>query len=348
MQIWIDGRAACSASRTGKGQWVLRTVAALLQKTPLTILTDGSPVPQSWNVQNAHIRVLPKGTFWHLAAVRALRKERPDAFIAPSSFIVPALLPKDIACIPVIHDLIAFRRDPHEWKATFIERITLGRALKKARSVCAISDSTKRDLCTQFPFVPPASVTAVFAGPLEPHPHLSTPDHRTILCPGTLCPRKNQLRLLRAYAGLPPDLRSRTTLLLVGGRGWQDAEIVSLAAETPGAEWRGYVPEAEYRELLSRCTVLAFPSLYEGFGLPVLDALQRGIPVLTTNRGSLPEVTGNCAVTVDPESVESIREGLQNILSDSALQQQLRACGPKQAQKFSWETTAELLLSAIS
>ncbi|TSC99579.1 MAG: group 1 glycosyl transferase, partial [Candidatus Peregrinibacteria bacterium Greene1014_49] len=181
----------------------------------------------------------------------------------------------------------------------------------------------------------------------EQDPTPNIPDGKTILCPGTLCPRKNQLRLLKAYAGLPPNLRNQYRLLLIGGRGWKDAEIIALATTTPGAEWRGYVPEEKYRELLSRCSVLAFPSLYEGFGLPVLDALQRGIPVLTTNRGSLPEVAGSCAVTVDPESVESIQNGLKRILSDSDLRQKLRRNGPSQAKKFSWERTAELLLSVL-
>lgn len=347
MRIWIDGRAACGSARTGKGQWVLRAVAALLPSTPLTILTEGSAVPEVWRVPNATILPLPKGFLWHLAALRMLRSARPDIYIAPSSFIVPAFLSKGISCIPVVHDLIAFRRDPHEWKARTIEQLTLGRALRKAARICTISTATKADLLKQFPFVQPEDVTVVFAGPLDEHAPLGIPDHRTILCPGTLCPRKNQLRLLQAYAGLSSDLRNRYTLLLVGGRGWQDAEIVSLAAQTPGAEWRGYVPEPEYRDLLSRCTILAFPSLYEGFGLPVLDALQRGIPVLTTGEGSLPEVVGDCAVTVDPRSVESIAGGLQRILSDATLRQSLRERGPLQAKKFSWQRTADLLRSVL-
>ena len=187
----------------------------------------------------------------------------------------------------------------------------------------------------------------IFAGPLDEHPAQSSPDGETILCPGTLCPRKNQLRLIQAYAGLPQGTRDQYRLLLVGGRGWQDAEIVRLAQETPGVEWRGYVPEEEYRTLLARCTVLAFPSLYEGFGLPVLDALQRGIPVLTSAGGSLPEVTGGYAVTVEPRSVESIRMGLLHILQDATLQETLRTAGPGQAQQFSWDRTAELLLQAV-
>ena len=347
MQIWIDGRAALGASRTGKGQWVLRTVTALLNNTPLTILTDGSPVPDLWKSGNASIRSFPGGAGWHLAARSAILKSQPDVTIAPSSFIVPALLPRSIRCIPIIHDLIAFQSDPHEWKAKLIERLTLKKALKKAAHVCTISMSTKKDLLARFPFVDPDRISVIFAGPLDEHPAHSIPDGKTILCPGTLCPRKNQLRLIQAYAGLPDVMRNQYRLLLVGGRGWQDAEIVRLAKETPGVEWRGYVPEEEYRTLLSQCTLLAFPSLYEGFGLPVLDALQRGIPVLTSAGGSLPEVTGGYAVTVEPRSVESIRTGLLQILQDAKLRETLRAAGPGQAQQFSWDRTAEYLLQAL-
>jgi len=109
----------------------------------------------------------------------------------------------------------------------------------------------------------------------------------------------------------------------------------------------GYVPEEQYRALLQSSTVLAFPSLYEGFGLPVLDALQRGIPVLTTERGSIPEVSGTCCVTVNPESVDSIRDGLRVILTNSHLRDRLRSCGPAQAARFSWDRTAERLLEAV-
>lgn len=348
MKIYVDGRAGCCASRTGKGQWVLKTVEALLQTTPLTILTDGSPVPAAWRNAHASYRILPKGLFWHIAAARTLKREQPNVFIAPSSFIVPALLPKCIRCVPVVHDLIAFQKDPHAWKATLIERLTLPRALKKAVSVLTISEATKRDLLVKFSSIADSAISVVYAGPLDPSPPPSIPDGHTILCPATLCPRKNQRRLIEAYARLPGALRSRFRLLLVGGRGWKDGAIIQCAQSTAGVEWKGYVPEDEYRMLLSKTTVLAFPSLYEGFGLPVLDALQRGIPVLTTDRGSLPEVVGSCAVTVDPLSTESISNGLSVILTDESLRRRLRACGPRQAEQFSWKRTAELLLKSLA
>tara|TARA_Y100000310_G_C20339158_1_gene648961 strand:- start:132 stop:692 length:561 start_codon:yes stop_codon:yes gene_type:complete len=182
---------------------------------------------------------------------------------------------------------------------------------------------------------------------MESSPPQNAPDHKTILCAATLSPRKNQLRLIQAYKSLSSDLRSQYRLQLIGGRGWHDQEIVDLAKATEGVEWHDYVPSDQYNALLSTAHILALPSLYEGFGMQILDALQRGIPVLTSNRGSLKEVTEECAVLVDPESVESISEGLERILTSKALQQDLRTSGPQQAEQFSWKRTTDLFLASV-
>jgi glycosyltransferase involved in cell wall biosynthesis len=353
MSIYIDGRAACRAQRTGKGQWVLRTVEALLRCTQATILLDNRPVPSEWRSPGVTVRHLAPGLAWHLAAASMLLRERSSVYLAPSSFIVPAMIGRWVPCVPVVHDLIAFRSDPHEAKARLIERWTLARALRNAAHVCATSDATKRDLLERFPFVAPVRVTSVYAGAsVVPHSRVQIRETRnsergTILCPGTLCPRKNQLRLIKAYADLPKALCQRFTLLLTGGRGWQDSDILSAVRSTPGVEWRGYVPEREYAALLAESTILAFPSLYEGFGLPVLDALGAGVPVLTSDRGSLPEIAADCAVIVHPESVEDIRRGLTALLTNPELRAELARKGQERASRYSWVRTAELIVGVL-
>lgn len=119
------------------------------------------------------------------------------------------------------------------------------------------------------------------------------------------------------------------------------------ARSTPGVEWIGYGSRAQEEELLSRCTVFALPSLYEGFGLSVLDALHHGIPVLTSERGALKEIAGDAAIFVNPEDVRSIADGLQRLLTDSALRDRLSCEGKAQAQKFSWKRTVDTFLSAL-
>jgi len=169
----------------------------------------------------------------------------------------------------------------------------------------------------------------------------------SVVMVSTLSPRKNQKRLIEAYAGLPEDLRKKHPLILIGGRGWNDGDIVSLAQKTDGVEWKGYVSEAEREVCLAGAMVVALPSLYEGFGLPILDAMNAGVPVLTSDIGSMKEVAGDAAMLVDPESVESIRAGLSSLLTDKALRDSLRQKGTARAKEFSWKRSADLFLDAL-
>lgn len=344
MSIGIDVRHACRKERTGKGQWVYGFVQELLRRPFPTVLFSDSPPPEEW--KHVPCVLLPRGPRWHLAASSYLRHHLEIThWFSPTSFILPAF-----ASVPehrsiLIHDLIAFHSDPHELRAKLIERALLPRALLRSTHIFTVSETTKRDLIKKFPFV--RNVTVLGAGSIQSRFQSNIPDGRTILCMGTLCPRKNQLRLIEAYRRLPDALRNTCRLVLAGGRGWQDADIVQAARNVPGVEWMGYVDARTYTTLLEQSTIFAFPSLYEGFGMAVLDALTLGIPVLTSSRGSLAEVAGDAALVVDPEDVASIAAGLERLLTDSTLQQQLRQDGPKQAASFTWQMVVERFLAEI-
>jgi len=256
------------------------------------------------------------------------------------------LLGNKIRVIPIIHDLIAFRNEPHNFKAKIIERLLFKKSMKNAFHICTVSESTKSDLNERYKFTSNKS-TAIFAGPMSDKVSYRNPDGKTILCIGTLSPRKNQFRLIKAYQALPSDLRDKYKLILVGGRGWNDSKIIKEVERTEGVKWIGHVSNDEYNSLLNTCEILALPSLYEGFGLQVLDALQRGIPVVTSERGSLPEVTGDNAVKVDPENIDSIARGLEEILTNSDLRNQLKLNGPNKAEEFSWKRTVDLFLGSL-
>ena len=347
MNIAIDVREALKPKITGKGAWVRGCVTELIKRDHEFTLLSAGEVPEAWKKPNVTIVVLPHGAIWHFKAASFLKKHKPDLYLSPTSFIVPSLLGKKVPYTPVIHDLIAFRREPHDWKATLIEQMLMKRTLANAKHIYCISKATKKDLLTKFPHVRSNSVSIVYAGPIQNNVKLNIPDGKTILCVGTLCPRKNQLRLIHAYNKIPINLRKKYSLILVGGRGWHDKEIVELAEQSDGVDWKKHIPDIDYLHLLSTCTVLAFPSLYEGFGLQVLDALQRGIPVLTSNRGSLSEIAGTAAILKDPEDENSIAEGLTTLLTDKNLQNKLRSMGPLQANKFSWAKTVDLILEVI-
>ena len=161
------------------------------------------------------------------------------------------------------------------------------------------------------------------------------------MCISTLNPRKNQLGLIQAYNKLPKALRSQYTLYLVGGRGWNDDEIVELAKTSDGVEWKGYVSYEASQDYWQHASCMALPSFYEGFGLQVLEAQLRGIPTITSNRGSLKEVAGPGCILVNPDSIESISKGLEEVLSKKPIPDKAHA------QQFSWAKTATALLKII-
>ncbi len=117
-----------------------------------------------------------------------------------------------------------------------------------------------------------------------------------------------------------------------------------MTQQTPGVEWRGYVNASGYESLLHTCTAFALPSLYEGFGMQILDAMQRGIPILTSNRGSLREVAEGAALIVDPDDVASIAKGLERLLREAGLRADLSEKARQRAELYSWRRTVDLFL----
>lgn len=173
-------------------------------------------------------------------------------------------------------------------------------------------------------------------------------DKPYILFAGTIEPRKNLVTLLRAFAPLTKDFPH--LLVLAGARGWF-SEPVFAEVERLGLKERiaftEYVPEEDLPALMSGADVFVYPSLGEGFGLPPLEAMACGTPVICSNAPALPEVVGEDAITVLPTEVEAWTEAMRQVLSDADLRAKLREKGLKRAQKFSWERTAQLTLKAF-
>lgn len=354
MHFCIDVREACSVRKTGKGQWTRCFVDALLQrKHTLTLISD-TPLPLHWqqshldDPQRIRVRLFPSGIRWHLRCAFWLYFASDiDVYISPVSYIIPFLVGRRVRIVPVIHDLIAFRDATHEKRATRIERWMLPRTIRTAVHICTVSEATKRDLCDHFPRLNPQNVSVILAAATDDAPISRKTDGTSILSIGTLCPRKNQLRLIEAYAALPSAVRASHSLLLVGGKGWYDDVIIRRAREVPGVLWLGFCSDDEVRTLLAAACIFVYPSLYEGFGLPVLDAMRAGVPVLCSDRGSIAEVAGDAAELTDPENVDQLRDGLLRLVSNSQLRQKLSIAGPKQAALYSWKRTVDLFLTAV-
>ncbi len=164
---------------------------------------------------------------------------------------------------------------------------------------------------------------------------------------GTLQPRKNIGRVIDAYCSLPPGIKNEVPLVIVGRAGWQCDEIVeALSSESYGNSvvWLKHLPDDDLLALMKAATALVFPSLYEGFGLPVLEAFAAGTPVITSNRTSLPEVAGDAALLVDPMDISSISAAMQRLLEEPSLADILREKGSVRAHAHSWDRTASMTL----
>jgi glycosyltransferase involved in cell wall biosynthesis len=168
------------------------------------------------------------------------------------------------------------------------------------------------------------------------------PTENYILFVGSLEPRKNVVNLLKAYLLLPEYIRKEFKLLLVGFKGWENKEIAELINKLKGTvNYLGYVNSEELANLYRGASCFIYPSLYEGFGLPPLEAMACGCPVVVSHVTSLPEVCGDAAYYVDPYNVESIAEGMYKVLIDEVMRQNLTKKGLERAKLFSWEKSAK-------
>ena len=300
-------------------------------------------------------RVAAPDPAWHAgAALRA--SEACDVFLSTNSYLTAWLL--RIPSVPVVYDLIAFRPElAPQARAGLIERVTMPLAVRRASALVCISQATADDLVARFPaargkaHVAPLAADPRFApdGP-DPAPVLARHgiDGPYVLGVGTLEPRKNLVRLIEAFIGLDDVARAGRRLVLVGPIGWEVEPILAAARAHPGLVLTvGHVPEAELPVLYRAADLFAYPSLYEGFGLPVLEAMACGTAVLTSPVSSLPEVAGDTALYADPHDVPTIRAALARALTDPALRARLGAAGVQRARAFSWGRFAGETLAVL-
>jgi glycosyltransferase involved in cell wall biosynthesis len=190
--------------------------------------------------------------------------------------------------------------------------------------------------------VVPGGVARIFLADPGPPPRRAPDDRLRILAVGTLQPRKNLLRLLDAVA-LVAEHRP-VLLRVVGPGGHQAGEIRARLGTRADVELVGYVTEEELASEYRAADVFAYPSIYEGFGLPVIEAMACGTPVMTSTGGSLPEVAGDAALIVDPYDVPGMAQAIERLADDAALRQTLRSSGRLRAAAFSWEAAAAKLV----
>jgi glycosyltransferase involved in cell wall biosynthesis len=259
-----------------------------------------------------------------------------------------------------VHDL-AFRIRPQEvpWQQRVYMRAVLGRALRQAAAVLVPSESTRRDLLELYTDLALESKLSVIgegvppAAPAGPLPAGLEPGF--ILAVGTVEPRKNYPRLLAAFR----RLRARSVPFIINGRpgvpqlviagraGWAYGDTLHRIAAEPGVRYLGHVDEPTLTALYESASVLAFPSLYEGFGLPLLEAMANGVPAVVGAAGALPDLALGAAIAVQPDDVDAIAGALERLLSDEKLRAKLGEDGKRRAASFTWDSAADQTLEVL-
>jgi len=254
--------------------------------------------------------------------------------------------------VTTIHDLI-YRLYPeaHFGLNTLGLHALVPLSARRSHRIIAISESTRRDLQSLFG-TPPEKIDVVYEGtgaslPLDPVPAAelrerhSLGDRPVLLSASAKRPVKNLKRLLDALALIPVERRPVT--ILPGYPTPYEPELREHA-QTQGVaadvRWLGWVSDAELEGLYALADLFVFPSLYEGFGLPVLEAMRRGVPVACSNRSSLPEIAGDAALLFDPEDAHAIAQAIERVLGDPAEAELMRAAGRAQAERFTWQAAA--------
>jgi glycosyltransferase involved in cell wall biosynthesis len=252
-----------------------------------------------------------------------------------------------------VHDL-AFKLRPGEvpWQQRLYMGAVLGRSLGAAAAVLVPSEATRRDVLAGYPISGLRSKISVVPEGVSPEaPPGPLPQHLEpgfILAVGTIEPRKNYPRLIAAYRHLRRESvplllgdRAGVPELVIAGRpGWAYGDTLERIKAERGVRYLGHVDDATLSALYRSASILAFPSLYEGFGLPLLEAMAQGLPAVVGNAGALPELADGAAIVVDSEDVRSIAAGIERLLSDAQLREKLSAAGKERAAQFTWERAA--------
>jgi alpha-1,3-rhamnosyl/mannosyltransferase len=345
MRIAIDARAAAEVG-AGRGRYVRELLRALARRDDdHTYLLLGR---RPWGDLGERFEwALPQARdpLWLGGAAAAARGA--DALLATNTYALCGLVRRP--SVAVVYDFVAFDPEMRAPRGSLAERVTLPLAVRRARALACISEATRDELVARFP----RAARKALAIPLAADPAFGVAgddaevvarlgiERPFVLCTGTLEPRKNLPRLIEAFAGLEGDV----DLVLAGATGWSTDETFAAVRRHEGrVRTLGRVSDEDLRALYRCAAVFAFPSLGEGFGLPVLEAMVAGTPVVASDIPVLREVGGDAVRYADPLDAGALRAALAAVLDDPG---DLAARGRERAARFSWDRTAAETVAAV-
>ncbi len=367
MLIGIDASRATVARRTGTENYSLQLTRALLRlggEQRWRLYANGAPPPALFWTGPApaavEIRALPFRRLWtHVRLSREMLAHPPDVLFVPAH-VLPLVHPR--RSVVTVHDL-GYLTYPEAHRAAdrrYLDWSTRWNA-HQAAAVLADSQATRDDLLRAYG-ADAGRVHVVYLGRDEDLCREQDPAvlatvraryglaERYLLYVGTLQPRKNLARLIAAFARLAAANGGDLQLVLAGRQGWLYDDLanqVNRLGLAGRVHFPGYVADQDLAALYSGALAFVFPSLYEGFGMPVLEAQSCGVPVMTSSNSSLPEVAGDAALLVDPHDVEAIAAAMARLASDPALRAELAARGLRNVRRFSGEKCARETLAVL-
>jgi glycosyltransferase involved in cell wall biosynthesis len=335
-------------NRAGTGRYVRELLSSLqhhpgVQVEPHAASSRRPVTPVSRLTQG----IYREAVYYPLAIARHARRAGVDLVHCPAAFS-PRVCDRPL--VVTIHDVLPLRY-PELFPRVVVahSRMICGRAARRSARVIAVSEHAKGEL-VEFLGVPPERIAvtrhgvstrfgprAVDRGWLSERFGI---DRRFVLCVGTLEPRKNLVGALRAFR-LAAESVDDALLVVAGGKGWRHADFDRELGNTDRVRLTGRVSDEELAQLYAAAGCFLYPSLHEGFGLPVLEAMASGTPVVTSDRTSIPEVIGDAGISVGPRDIEALADAVARVLSDQKLAAELRARGLDRAAGYTWDACAE-------
>ena len=369
LKIAINTRFLLPAGLEGLGWYVHEVAKRLVQKHPddeFYFLFD-RPFDKRYlfaeNVKGVHVppparHPLLFHLWYECTLPYYLNKIKPDVFLSPDNFCSIRYAGKTVL---VVHDLVYLHYPEFIQKKhlRYYQR-QMPKFLQKADKIVAISEATKRDIILLCPEVED-KISVIYNGvrdifyPIDDGTKKNIKQQFADGCPyfiylGAIHPRKNVERIVKGYIHFKAETQSNAKLLLCGRWAWDNEALVQLVKNNPFAEdiiHHPHVDDQSLRHLLAASEALLYPSLYEGFGLPILEAYASGTRVVTSNISSMPEVAGEAAILINPNDEHQLADALKRIIFDEELKITYLNDGFEQVKKFNWDSTAEKLYALI-